>query len=80
MGVNDYVEENEVLDVEILKIDPQTERDQVGRLQKFKENRDQEAVAARLDDLREVAQGTATCCRRSRRPCACTPPSARSAA
>jgi len=58
VGVNDYVEENEVLDVEILKIDPQTERDQVGRLQKFKENRDQEAVTARLQDLRDVAQGT----------------------
>jgi methylmalonyl-CoA mutase N-terminal domain/subunit len=58
VGVNDYVEENEQLDVEILKIDPQTERDQVGRLKKFKENRDQDAVAARLQDLRDVAQGT----------------------
>jgi methylmalonyl-CoA mutase N-terminal domain/subunit len=58
VGVNDYVEENEQLDVEILKIDPQTERDQVERLARFKADRDQEAVRARLTDLREVAQGT----------------------
>jgi methylmalonyl-CoA mutase, N-terminal domain len=58
VGVNDYVEENEQLDVEILKIDPQTEQDQVGRLQRFRERRDQEAVAARLRELRDVAQGT----------------------
>ncbi len=58
VGVNDYVEENEQLDVEILRIDPQTEQDQVGRLKRFKEDRDQEAVRARLGDLRDVAQGT----------------------
>jgi methylmalonyl-CoA mutase N-terminal domain/subunit len=58
VGVNDYVEENEQVDVEILKIEPQTERDQVARLKRFRENRDQEAVAARLADLRQVAQGT----------------------
>ena len=57
VGVNDYVEENEQIDVEILKIDPQTERDQVERLKRFKENRDQEAVAGRLRDLRDVARG-----------------------
>ena len=44
VGVNDYVEENEQVDVEILRIDPQTERNQVERLQRFRENRDQEAV------------------------------------
>ena len=79
--MNEYVEENEQLDVEILKIDPQTERDQVERLQRFKENRDQEAVAARLEDLREVAQGDGQPAlpdqgRAARR----TPPSARCAA
>src|SRR3954451_7041035 len=57
VGVNDYVEQNEQLDVEILKIDPQTEHDQVERLRKFKDNRDQEAVQARVADLRAVAQG-----------------------
>jgi methylmalonyl-CoA mutase, N-terminal domain len=56
VGVNDYVDENETVDVEILKIDPQTERNQVERLRKFKEDRDQEAVKKRLEDLRDVAR------------------------
>jgi methylmalonyl-CoA mutase N-terminal domain/subunit len=55
--VNEYVEDDGEIDVEILKIDPNTERDQVARLKAFKENRDQEAVARRLQDLREVAEG-----------------------
>jgi methylmalonyl-CoA mutase N-terminal domain/subunit len=57
VGVNDYVDENETIDVEILKIDPETERNQVERLKRFKEDRDQEAVAARLAELRDVAAG-----------------------
>ena len=36
----------------------QTEQDQVDRLRSFKENRDGEAVAGRLRDLREVARGS----------------------
>jgi methylmalonyl-CoA mutase, N-terminal domain len=48
---------NETVDVEILKIDPQTERNQVERLRRFKEERDQEAVAKRLEDLRDIARG-----------------------
>ena len=46
------------VDVEILKIDPNTEQEQVARLQEFKASRDQEAVARRLQDLREVAEGS----------------------
>jgi methylmalonyl-CoA mutase N-terminal domain/subunit len=57
VGVNKYEEEDGQVDVEILRIDPQTERDQVERLTRFKENRDQKAVAQRLQDLRDVAQG-----------------------
>jgi methylmalonyl-CoA mutase, N-terminal domain len=57
VGVNEYVDENETVDVEILKIDPETERNQVERLKRFKANRDQEAVAARLAELRDVARG-----------------------
>jgi methylmalonyl-CoA mutase N-terminal domain/subunit len=56
VGVNKYVTE-EVDDVEILKIDPQTERRQVERLAAFKEARNADAVAARLEALREVAGG-----------------------
>jgi methylmalonyl-CoA mutase N-terminal domain/subunit len=57
VGVNDYVDENETVDVEILKIDPETERNQVDRLKHFKENRNQKAVAARLSELRDTARG-----------------------
>jgi methylmalonyl-CoA mutase N-terminal domain/subunit len=57
VGVNEYVDKDEKIDVEILRIDPQTERDQVERLRQFKENRDQDAVKTRLDALREVARG-----------------------
>jgi len=57
VGVNDYVEEDGQLDVEILRIDPETERNQVARLKQLKDARDQDAVAQRLQDLRDVAQG-----------------------
>jgi methylmalonyl-CoA mutase N-terminal domain/subunit len=57
VGVNEYVTDT-VDDVEILKVDPDTERAQVERLQAFKADRDQEAVHARLEDIREVARGT----------------------
>jgi methylmalonyl-CoA mutase N-terminal domain/subunit len=56
VGVNKYVTE-QVDDVEILKIDPETERRQVDRLTKFKAARDGDAVAAHLEKLREVADG-----------------------
>jgi methylmalonyl-CoA mutase N-terminal domain/subunit len=56
VGVNEYVTDD-VDDVEILRVDPESEREQVERLKKFKEERDQDAVKARLEELREVAQG-----------------------
>jgi methylmalonyl-CoA mutase, N-terminal domain len=56
VGVNEYAEDEQV-DVEILKIDPESEREQVDRLKRLKENRDREAIAARLQDLRDVALG-----------------------
>jgi methylmalonyl-CoA mutase, N-terminal domain len=55
VGVNKYVTE-EIDDVEILKIDPETERRQVERLTKFRAARDQQAVVSRLQELRDVAQ------------------------
>jgi methylmalonyl-CoA mutase N-terminal domain/subunit len=57
VGVNQYVTDT-VDDVDILKVDPESEREQVERLKAFKEDRDQEAVQARLEELREVARGT----------------------
>jgi methylmalonyl-CoA mutase N-terminal domain/subunit len=56
VGVNKYVTD-QVDDVEILKIDPETERRQVERLTAFKQARDRDAVAASLKTLREVAEG-----------------------
>jgi methylmalonyl-CoA mutase N-terminal domain/subunit len=56
VGVNEYVTD-QIDDVEILKIDPKTEENQVEGLKKFKEDRDQDTVAKRLEDLREVAKG-----------------------
>jgi len=56
VGVNEYVTE-QIEDVEILRVDPESEREQVARLKEFKANRDQAAVDKRLEELREVAQG-----------------------
>jgi methylmalonyl-CoA mutase N-terminal domain/subunit len=56
VGVNEYVTDD-VDDVEILKVDPESERHQVERLKEFKASRDQEAVDKRLEELREVARG-----------------------
>jgi len=56
VGVNEYVTED-IDKVEILRVDPETEREQVERLRAFKEDRDGEAVAKRLDELRSVCRG-----------------------
>src|SRR5213082_129197 len=56
VGVNEFVTDD-VDDVDILKVDPETEHDQVERLTAFKADRDQDAVAQRLEELREVAKG-----------------------
>jgi methylmalonyl-CoA mutase, N-terminal domain len=56
VGVNKYVTDT-VDDVDILRVDPASEQHQLERLRKFKENRDQGKVDARLEDLREVARG-----------------------
>jgi methylmalonyl-CoA mutase, N-terminal domain len=56
VGVNRFVTD-EIDDVEILRVDPESERRQVERLKRFKEGRDSAAVEARLGALREVAGG-----------------------
>ncbi len=57
VGVNRFEEEDiEVPD--LLRVDPESEREQVGRLKAFKENRDQELVQKRLEELRETARGS----------------------
>jgi methylmalonyl-CoA mutase, N-terminal domain len=54
VGVNKYVTDT-VDDVDILRVDPESERRQLERLERFKAARDQAAVDRRLADLREVA-------------------------
>jgi methylmalonyl-CoA mutase N-terminal domain/subunit len=56
VGVNKYVTDT-VDDVDILKVDPEAEQRQKDRLAKFKANRDQAGVDAKLEELREVARG-----------------------
>jgi methylmalonyl-CoA mutase N-terminal domain/subunit len=55
VGVNKYVTDT-VDDVDILKVDPESERRQLERLAKFKEARDQAEVDSRLAALRGVAE------------------------
>jgi methylmalonyl-CoA mutase, N-terminal domain len=56
VGVNEYVTE-QVDEVEILRVDPESERQQVERLAAFKGDRDQAAVDARLEELRQACGG-----------------------
>jgi methylmalonyl-CoA mutase, N-terminal domain len=56
VGVNEYVTE-QVDEVEILRVDPEAERQQVERLKAFKEDRDQDAVSKRLEELRAACAG-----------------------
>jgi methylmalonyl-CoA mutase N-terminal domain/subunit len=57
VGVNKYVED-EVEVPETLRVDPESEHQQVARLKEFKANRDQELVQRRLEEIREAARGT----------------------
>ena len=48
---------------DLLRVDPESEREQVARLSEFKADRDQELVERRLEELREAARAAArTCC------------------
>src|SRR5215217_4700683 len=56
VGVNEYEEED--IEVEdILRVDPETERETLDRLEAFKQNRDQELADRRLEELRSAARG-----------------------
>ncbi|MEA2332340.1 MAG: methylmalonyl-CoA mutase, N-terminal domain [Thermoleophilaceae bacterium] len=57
VGVNQYVTDS-VDEVEILRVDPESERQQLERLAEFKADRDQEAVSAQLEELRRACSGT----------------------
>jgi methylmalonyl-CoA mutase N-terminal domain/subunit len=55
--VNAY-EEDDLEVPDLLRVDPESEREQVGRLKEFKANRDQALADTRLEELREVARGS----------------------
>ncbi len=57
VGVNKFVEDTpEVPD--ILRVDPESEHQQLDRLRKFKENRDAGLIARRLEAVRDGARGS----------------------
>jgi methylmalonyl-CoA mutase N-terminal domain/subunit len=57
VGVNAFQEED--IEVpELLRVDPESEREQVDRLKAFKADRDRALVEKRLEEIREVARGS----------------------
>jgi methylmalonyl-CoA mutase N-terminal domain/subunit len=56
VGVNAY-QEDDIEVPDLLRVDPESERQQLERLKQFKADRDQELVRRRLEELREVARG-----------------------
>jgi len=59
VGVNEFVNRDEQLEIPILEIDESVERDQIRRLNEVRKNRDNLAVRSRLEALEEAAAGTA---------------------
>ncbi|HZK18624.1 MAG TPA: methylmalonyl-CoA mutase family protein [Clostridia bacterium] len=58
VGVNEFIEKDEEIEIDLLKIDPQIEIEQVKNLQNLKASRDNEKVQAKLSALSDAAKGT----------------------
>ncbi len=58
VGVNRYMHEGESLDMELLKIDPSIEREQVEAVRKFRRERDQAQADGAREELKRRAEGT----------------------
>jgi methylmalonyl-CoA mutase N-terminal domain/subunit len=58
VGVNEFVIEDEEIDIDILKIDPAVEAAQREVLRKLRSERDNAAAAAALEDLKQAAGGS----------------------
>jgi methylmalonyl-CoA mutase N-terminal domain/subunit len=52
VGVNEFVEEDEKLEIPILRIDPRYEREQIERIQKVREERDAARFNSSMESLR----------------------------
>lgn len=57
VGVNKYVMEDEKLEIPVLKIDQQVEKEQSAFVKKIRQERDNKAVHENLEKLRAVARG-----------------------
>ena len=55
VGVNEYIEEDERVEIPILRIDPQVEKDQIAAIRKVKSERSESDALAGLAALRESA-------------------------
>lgn len=58
VGVNRFPNEGERLDIELLRIEPYVEREQVARVQELRRERNQAAVEVAGAELRRRAEGT----------------------
>ncbi|WP_051273170.1 acyl-CoA mutase large subunit family protein [Desulfotruncus alcoholivorax] len=58
VGVNEFVDPDENLEIEILTIDPEIERKQVENVRKLRRERNNLVVQDNLDALKKAAQGT----------------------
>ena len=56
VGVNTYVEEGDGPEIEILRIDPEVERDQHARLAKLRKSRDAKKAQSELDAIRAACR------------------------
>jgi len=56
VGINDFVKENEKIDIPILEINPETEMNQVDKLKRLKLERNNDYVEICLDKVRATAQ------------------------
>jgi methylmalonyl-CoA mutase N-terminal domain/subunit len=58
VGINDFVIEDEKIEISILKMDPEVEKEQVQSVKKIRQERDNDKVKRSLDNLKKVVQGT----------------------
>ena len=54
VGVNEFIEKGEALEIPILRIDPRYEREQIERLEKIRAERDSDAYESSMEGLRSA--------------------------
>ncbi len=58
VGVNEYMIEDEEIDIDLLKVDPEVEREQCKALERLRSRRDNAAVESSLEALGSAARGS----------------------